>query len=82
MSLTRLDSSQVGVLIAGVLLIVAILDETASCSEEVIFGDFGIARQLQAFTTTVVEFTPDKVGEFTFTCGMNRVRRKLIVEPA
>ena len=57
-------------------------DETASCSEEVIFGDFGIARALPAFTTTLVEFVPDKAGEFTFTCGMNMIRGKLVVEPA
>ena len=57
-------------------------DETASCSEEVIFGDFGIARPLPAFKTTSIEFTPDKAGEFTFTCGMNMLRGKLIVEPA
>ena len=57
-------------------------DETASCSEEVIFGDFGIARPLPAFKTTPIEFTPDKVGEFTFTCGMNMLRGKLVVEPA
>jgi plastocyanin domain-containing protein len=57
-------------------------DETASCSEQVIFGDFGIARDLPAFRTTPVEFTPEKAGEFTFTCGMNMLRGKLIVEPA
>jgi plastocyanin domain-containing protein len=57
-------------------------DETASCSEQVIFGDFGIARDLPAFKTTPIEFTPDKTGEFTFTCGMNMMRGKLIVEPA
>lgn len=57
-------------------------DETASCSEQVIFGDFGVARDLPAFKTTPIEFTPDKVGEFTFTCGMNMLRGKLIVEPA
>jgi len=56
-------------------------DETASCSEQVIFGDFRIARDLPAFKTTPVEFTPDKTGEFTFTCGMNMMRGKLIVEP-
>lgn len=55
-------------------------DETASCSEQVIFGDFGIARDLPAFKTTPIEFTPDKAGEFTFTCGMNMIRGKLIVE--
>ena len=57
-------------------------DETASCSEEVVFGDFGIARQLPAFQTTPIEFTPDKAGEFTFNCGMKMMRGKLVVEPA
>ena len=56
-------------------------DETASCSEQVIFGDFGIARDLPAFKTTPIEFIPDKAGEFTFTCGMNMMRGKLIVTP-
>lgn len=57
-------------------------DETASCSEEVVFGDFGISRHLPAFKTTEIEFIPDKPGEFTFTCGMNMMRGKLIVEAA
>lgn len=55
-------------------------DETSSCSEQVIFSDFKIARMLPAFKTTPVEFTPDRTGEFTFTCGMNMMRGKLIVE--
>ncbi len=55
-------------------------DETASCSEQIVFGDFGIARDLPAFKTTSIEFTPDKAGEFTFACGMNMMRGKLIVE--
>lgn len=55
-------------------------DETASCSEQVVFSDFGIARDLPAFKTTVVEFTPDSAGEYTFACGMNMMRGKLIVE--
>lgn len=57
-------------------------DETSSCSEEVILSDFGIARKLPAFQTTSVEFTPDKTGQFTFTCGMNMLHGKLIVEAA
>lgn len=57
-------------------------DETASCSEQVVFGDFGIARDLPAFRTTPVEFTPKEPGEFTWTCGMNMLRGKLVVEPA
>ena len=55
--------------------------ETASCSEQVIFGDFGIVRDLPAFQTTPIEFTPEQAGEFTFTCGMNMMRGKLVVEP-
>ena len=56
-------------------------DETASCSEQVVFRDFGIARDLPAFKTTTIEFTPEKPGEYTFACGMNMMRGKLIVEP-
>lgn len=56
-------------------------DETASCSERIVFGDFGIAKELPAFKTTPVEFTPENAGEFTFMCGMSMMRGKLIVEP-
>lgn len=56
-------------------------DETASCSETVVFGDFGIARELPAFKTTSIELTPERAGEYTFTCGMNMLRGKLVVEP-
>ena len=55
-------------------------DETASCSEQVVFRDFGIARDLPAFKTTAIEFTPEEPGEYTFTCGMNMMRGKLVVE--
>ncbi len=54
-------------------------DETSACSEQVVFGDFGVVRDLPAFKTTPVEFTPDKAGEFIFTCGMNMLRGKLVV---
>ena len=57
-------------------------DETASCSEEIVFGDFGIAKKLPAYKTTSIEFTPEKSGEFQFTCGMRMMRGKLIVELA
>lgn len=54
--------------------------ETASCSDTVVFGDFGVSKPLPAFETTPVEFTPQKTGQFLFTCGMNMLRGKLIVE--
>lgn len=55
-------------------------DETSSCSEKVVFGDFGIAKDLPAYKTTPIEFTPEKTGEFTFACGMNMIRGKLVVQ--
>jgi plastocyanin domain-containing protein len=57
-------------------------DETASCSEQIILSDFGIARDLPAYKTTSVEFTPNKAGEFSFTCGMRMMRGKLVVNEA
>jgi len=55
-------------------------EETSSCSEQVILGDFGIVRDLPAFKTTPVEFTPERSGEFPFTCGINMLHGKLIVQ--
>ncbi len=55
-------------------------DETADCSEEIVFGDFNIRKSLPAYKTTSIEFTPEKSGEYTFTCGMGMMRGKLIVE--
>ena len=57
-------------------------EETSSCTDQVILGDFGISRALPAFRTTSIEFTPQKTGEFTFSCGMNMVHGRLIVEEA
>jgi len=56
--------------------------ESASCSDTVVFGDFGISQPLPAFKTTAVEFTPKKAGTYEFTCGMNMLRGRLVVEDA
>lgn len=54
-------------------------DETADCSDTIVFGDFKIRKPLPAFKTTAIEFTPEKEGEYEFTCGMGMMRGKLIV---
>ena len=54
--------------------------ETSSCSEEVVVGDFGIRKFLPAFKRTTVEFTPRKAGTYEFSCGMGMLHGKLIVE--
>jgi Cu+-exporting ATPase len=54
--------------------------ETETCSDEVSIPDFGIKASLPAFEKTVVEFVPDKTGEFTFSCSMGMYRGTLLVE--
>ena len=56
-------------------------DETADCSERVVFEQFGVDQQLPPFQTTAIEFTPDEPGEFPFRCGMNMLKGLLVVEP-
>jgi plastocyanin domain-containing protein len=55
--------------------------ESNPCTEQLIFGDFGISRTLPEGKRVAVEFTPDRAGEFTFHCGMNMVRGTLVVRP-
>jgi plastocyanin domain-containing protein len=57
-------------------------DETADCSERLVFDAFGLDVALPAFQTTAVEFTPDVAGEFPFRCGMNMLKGVVVVEPA
>ncbi|WP_400192709.1 cupredoxin domain-containing protein [Hymenobacter sp. B81] len=54
--------------------------EDSSCSEQVLFPDFSIRRELPAFQTTVVELLPQQPGQYTFTCGMGMLRGRLIVK--
>src|SRR3990170_3335561 len=49
-------------------------DETADCSERVVFERFGINQELPAFQTTTVEFTPTEAGEYPFRCGMSMLK--------
>jgi len=55
-------------------------EETAPCSEMVIFGDFGKSATLPAGQAVAVEFVPETPGEYEFTCQMGMLRGKLVVE--
>ncbi len=54
--------------------------ETASCSEMVVFPDFGVSRQLPDGEVVTIELMPEKPGEYEFACQMGMLRGKLIVE--
>jgi len=55
-------------------------EETAACSEQVLFPDFNQQATLTPHKTIPIEFTPEKPGEYGFQCGMGMLRGKLIVE--
>ena len=54
--------------------------ETSSCSEEVVFGDFNLRTFLPAFKKTTLDITPPSPGAYEFTCGMSMLHGKLIAE--
>jgi plastocyanin domain-containing protein len=55
-------------------------EETASCSEMVLFPQFNKSASLPAGQTVAIELMPDKPGEFEFACQMGMLRGRLIVE--
>jgi plastocyanin domain-containing protein len=54
--------------------------DIGSCSDEVVFPDFGIRRFLTPGAQTVVEVTPPSAGRYDFTCGMSMLRGALVAE--
>lgn len=54
--------------------------ENSSCSEEVVFPDFGVRRFLPENQKTTVEITPPTAGTYEFTCGMGMLHGRLIAE--
>ena len=48
--------------------------DSNSCLDEVLIPDFGISTRLPVGQTTTVEFTPTKIGEYSFTCGRRMFR--------
>lgn len=57
-------------------------EETSACSEEVVFPDFGIRRQLPAFETTVIEIPASTPGSYGFACGMDMMHGTLVLGEA
>lgn len=45
-------------------------EETASCSDKVIFADFQKSAELPPGETVAVELMPKKAGEFVFACPL------------
>lgn len=54
--------------------------ETSSCSEEIVFPDFGVKKFLPPFEKTTIELTPPRAGKYGFMCGMSMLHGSMIAE--
>lgn len=54
-------------------------EETASCSEHVVFPAFGKSAMLPPFEDVVIELVPKHAGEYEFTCQMGMLRGRLVI---
>ena len=50
------------------------------CGKEVVFPAYNIRRDLPLNEYVTIRFTPKKTGSFSFVCGMNMMRGKMIVQ--
>jgi len=55
-------------------------EETASCSEHVVFPAFGLSAMLPPFEDVTLELVPEQAGEYEFTCQLGMLRGRLVVE--
>lgn len=54
-------------------------EESAACTEMVVFPEFDRAAKLPEGENVAVEFTPETPGEYGFSCEMGMVRGTLVV---
>ena len=55
-------------------------EETAPCSERVVFADLGKSAMLPAYQDVTIELTLDRAGVHEFTCQIGVLHGWLIVE--
>src|SRR5262245_942626 len=54
-------------------------EETAVCSERVVFPELGKSAMLPPYEDVTLEVTPPHAGTYEFTCQMGMLRGRLIV---
>ena len=54
--------------------------ESAMCSEMVVFDKIGQSAKLPEGETVTLEFTPEQRGEIPFQCQMGLIRGKVVVQ--
>ena len=55
-------------------------EDDSECTAQVVIPDLKVKQDLALRKDTAVAFVPEKEGEFTFACGMDMMKGKLVVE--
>jgi Cu+-exporting ATPase len=55
-------------------------DETAECSERLVFERPAMEHALPAFETTTIQFTPDEPGDYPFRCGKSILHGRVVAQ--
>lgn len=53
--------------------------DPSGCLEEVVLSDFKVRKTLPLNQTITIPITPQKTGEYVFSCGMNMFHGKIRV---
>ncbi|MBE9521287.1 MAG: cupredoxin domain-containing protein, partial [Proteobacteria bacterium] len=53
--------------------------DPAPCAETVLFDGFNISKHLPMDTPVEIKITPEKTGEYAFTCQMKMYQGSLVV---
>ncbi|MBI4441701.1 cupredoxin domain-containing protein [Candidatus Woesearchaeota archaeon] len=64
----------------GTLIITLEADETAGCTRDIVFPDFGIRKLVPENGRETVRLELKKTGEYRFHCSMDMMKGKIIVE--
>jgi hypothetical protein len=64
------------------LRVVFAREETAACSEHVVFPAFGKSAMLPPFEEVTLELVPERAGEYEFTCQFGMLKGRLVVDDA
>ena len=55
-------------------------EEDSECAAQVVIPELKVKQALTLKQETLVEFVPEETGQFTFACGMDMMKGKVIVE--
>jgi plastocyanin domain-containing protein len=57
-------------------------DDKPGCGDTLVIPSQNVSKEIPLNAVTTIEFTPATAGDLKFTCGMNMMRGKIVVQAA